>query len=420
MAEENIFFRIFSLEFNQTFFYSYFVQIILITYMYYSIGNGRYWKVLFYGSILGFFGALLEHIFIAWQVNLPESEKEKNPLSILLLIAEIGWIATEFSVPILNLIKLNSLSNVKVVKTVNIITAVLFCGFSFFRFQIGYNRFSEHTVDCQKCSYLHAQAFGVMAITDIILSIMIFVRINQSSKEYKMKKNKENVSILTTFRKSSVFSLLIIDVISVFLSLTYINQITNDYAKPFHALKSNFLLILGIDAFIFKFRAHNSNGSTYKSYNDMHSTTNVAQSINQSVNNVSTSYKPQLSVLNSAVGVGKIPSSSAIISSSSQNMSNFNISSQPIINNNYNKSFGLFKNELIGKETEIDIESSKQLSSSNVNSKYSTSPFMYNASMNDKYSNDDLNYNYSNSSFNSPSHNNRSQNGNFNKIYQQN
>jgi len=419
MAEEqNNFYRSFALEFNQTFFYSYFVQIILIIYMYYSIGNGRYWKVLFYGSILGFFGALMEHIFIAWQANLPESEKEKSSTSILLLIAEVGWIATEFSVPILNLIKLNSLSNVNVVRTVNIITAILFCGFAFFRFQIGYNRYSEHTVDCQKCSSLHAQAFGVMAITDIILSIMIFVRINQSSKEYKIKKNKENISILTTFRKSSVFSLLIIDVISVFLSLTYISQVTNDYAKPFHALKSNFLLILGIDAFIFKFRAHNSNGSTYKSYNDMHSTTNVAQSINQSVNNAN-AYKSQLSVLNSAMG-GKVPSSSAIISSS-QNMSSFNISSQPIINNNYNKSFGLFKNELMGKETEIDIDSSKQLGS-NKNSKYSTSPFMYNASMNDKYSDDDLNYKYTNSSsYNSAANNNRrSQNGNFNKIYQQN
>lgn len=406
MAEENQsnFLRSFALEFNQTFFYSYFLQIILITYMYNAIGNGRYWKVLFYGSILGFFGALMEHTFIAWQDNLPENEKDKTVLSILLLVAEIGWIATEFSVPILNLIKLNSLSNVAVVKGVNIVTSLLFCGFSFFRFQIGYSRYNEHKVDCQNCSELHSKAFGVMAITDIILSIMIFVRINKSSREYKIKKNNENISILTTFKKSSVFSLLIVDVISVFLSLTYMSSSTNEYAKPFHALKSNFLLILAVDAFIFKFKAHTSGGSTYKSYNDMHST-NMAQSV-QSVNNpTTTSYKPQKSMLSSAMG--KVPSSTTLINNTNQNVNNFNLSSsQPIINNNYNKTFGLFKNELLNKDTEISIESPKPAASTSASTKFNTSPFMYNPSItNDKFSSDGnisniSNINYSNSSLN--------------------
>jgi len=396
---KNNVFRSFALEFNQTFFYSYFLQIILISYMYNSIGNGRYWRVLFYGSLLGFFGALMEHTFIAWQDNLPENEKDKTSLSILLLIAEVGWIATEFAVPVLNLIKLNSLSNVAVVKGVTVITALLFCGFSFFRFQIGYSRYGEHKVDCQNCSELHSKAFGVMAITDVILSIMIFFRINKSSREYKIKKNNENISILTTFKKSSVFSLLIVDVISIFLSLTYISPSTSEYAKPFHALKSNFLLILAIDAFIFKFRAHTSGGSTYKSYNDMHSS-NIAQSV-QSVNNITTtSYKPQKSMLNSTMG--KVPSSTTLINTH-QNINNFNLSSsQPIINNNYNKTFGLFKNELLSKDTEINIESPKPTASSAINTKYNTSPFMYNPSMNDRYSSDGniSNINFSNSSMN--------------------
>ncbi|KAG4100561.1 hypothetical protein H8356DRAFT_1659889 [Neocallimastix lanati (nom. inval.)] len=376
MEEKSNVFRNFALEFNQTFFYSYFLQIILVVYMYNSIGNGRYWKVLLYGSIFGFGGALLEHIFIAWQNALPETDKEKTSLSILLLIAEVGWIATEFAVPILNLIKLNSLSNVTVVKAVNVVTAVLFCGFAFFRFQIGYNRFTEHTVDCQKCTALHSQAFGVMAITDIILSIMIFFRINKSSKEYKIKKNNENISILTTFKKSSVFSLLIVDVISVFLSLTYIKTATQDYAKPFHALKSNFLLILAVDAFIFKFRAHTSGGSTYKSYNDMH-TNSVAQSVNAS--NMMSNYKQQKSMLNSAIG--KFPSTTSIPGSAQPNISinGFNLSSQPITHN-YKKSFGLFKNELLNDDTEIDIESPRPAATPSNITKFTSNTYMYDGS----------------------------------------
>jgi len=414
MEEHSNVLRNFSLEFNQTFFYSYFLQIILVVYMYNSIGNGRYWKVLLYGSIFGFGGALLEHTFIAWQNALPETDKEKTSLSILLLVAEIGWIATEFSVPILNLIKLNSLSNVTVVKAVNVVTAVLFCGFSFFRFQIGYNRFTEHTVDCQKCTALHSQAFGVMAVTDIILSIMIFFRINKSSKEYKIKKNNENISILTTFKKSSVFSLLIVDVISVFLSLTYIKTATQDYAKPFHALKSNFLLILAVDAFIFKFRAHTSGGSTYKSYNEMH-TNSVVQSV-QSVNNMNngiSNYKQQKSMLNSAIG--KYPSTSSIANAAQPNISinGFNLSSQPIISHNYKKSFGLFKNELLTKDTEIEIESPRPAATpttpSNV-TKFTNNTFMYDGS------DENINFKYSSTSINTlglrPSHS-QSSNSNF-------
>jgi len=360
----------FALEFNQTFFYSYFIQIIIITYLYNTIGSGRYWKVLLYGSILGFFGALMEHSFIAWQNTLSEDEKGKSYSSLLLLVAEIGWISTEFAVPILNLIKLNSLSHIKVVKTVNTVTWILFGIFGFFRVEIGYNRFLERTVSCEKCTTLHSKAFGVMAVTDIILSAMIFVRINKSSREYRIKKNNENISILTTFKKSSVFSLLIVDVISVFLSLTYISPSTQAYAQPFHALKSNFLLVLAVDAFVFKFKAHTSGGSTYKSYNNENpSNTNMCQSSS----NLNTIVSPNKSVFNS--NLGNNPSNISIVVHSN---SNFNLSSsQPIITNNYNKTFGLFKNELLNNrdEDEFGVETPKPAANSS-SYKLSNSPFL--------------------------------------------
>ncbi|OUM57520.1 hypothetical protein PIROE2DRAFT_17470 [Piromyces sp. E2] len=350
----------FALEFDQTFFYSYFLQIILVSYMYSAVGHGKYWKVLFYGSVLGFFGALMEHIFQAYQSTLPEEEKYNTNVSILLFLAEIGWISTEFSVPVLNLIKLNSLSHVTLVKILNVLTALLFCGFTFFRLEIGYFRFTEHRVGCTDCNAFHSQAFGVMAITDIILSVMIFYRINKSSREYKIKKNNENISILATFRKSSVFSLLIVDVISVFLSLTYIFKSTKDYAKPFHALKSNFLLILAVDGFIFKFKANNG-GTSYRSYDNGQSqgnahSTNGATSMNGAC---STYYKQGKSMMNGNISMIKSMNGRT---NSSGNLPFYNLaSSQPLAISNA-KTFGLFnKNDIIrnNNDTEINIETPK-------------------------------------------------------------
>jgi len=349
----------FALEFDQTFFYSYFLQIILVSYMYSAVGHGKYWKVLFYGSILGFFGALMEHIFQAYQSTLPEEEKYTTNVSILLFLAEIGWISTEFAVPILNLIKLNSLAHVTLVKILNVLTALLFCGFTFFRLEIGYYRYTEHRVGCTNCNAFHSQAFGVMAITDIILSIMIFYRINKSSREYKIKKNNENISILATFRKSSVFSLLIVDVISVFLSLTYIFNSTKDYAKPFHALKSNFLLILAVDGFIFKFKA-NTGATSYRSY-EAQSQSNT-QSINgaASMNGACSTYYKQTKSMNNG-NISMIKSSNLPKKGSNNNIA-FNLaSSQPIAINN--KNFGMLsnKNDMFrnNNDTEINIETPK-------------------------------------------------------------
>ncbi|ORX81616.1 hypothetical protein BCR32DRAFT_327254 [Anaeromyces robustus] len=425
------FLKNFALEFDATFFYSYFLQIILVSYMYMSVGNGRYWKVLLYGSILGFFGAVMEHSFLAYQSLLPEEEKYTSNLSFLLLLAEIGWIATEFSVPVLNLIKLNSLSHKKLVKIINVSTIILFGSFTFFRIQIGYHRFTEHKVGCKKCDTYHSEAFGVMAITDSILSVMIFLRINKSSRQYKIKKNNENISILTTFKKSSVFSLLIVDVISIFLSLTYVWDATKDYAKPFHALKSNFLLILAVDAFIFKFKANTSGGSTYRSYNDnMQSNSNIGlQTISNggATSNYNISKVGQksvngcnLKVATSNPNISSYKSSNTSIS----NLNNYNTtlySSQPIIPNVYNKQFGMFnKNEFIkNKETQISIETPKPAATSN-NDKYS-SPLVYGNN------NSNMVHDFSDSSINSNNsyHNvkpsmlkgSRSHNMNINNIY---
>jgi len=256
----------FALEFEQSFCYAFFLQIILVTYMYVSVGHGKYWKVLFYGSVLGFFGAVMEHVFQAYQNTLPYDKKYESKASIFLFVAEIGWITSEFAVPVLNLIKLNSLAHIKIIKYLNILTSALFCAFTFFRIEIGYSRYKEGRVDCKNCNTYHSFAFGVMAITDTILSIILYIRINKTSHSYKSKQGNDNISLLSTFKKSSVFTLLIIDVISVFLSLTYIFSITKDYAKPLHALKNNFLLILAVDAFIFKFNANYGSTSYFKSY----------------------------------------------------------------------------------------------------------------------------------------------------------
>jgi len=467
----------FALEFNQTFFYSYFLQIILVTYMFKTVGKGRYWKVLFYGSLLGFFGAIMEHSFLAWQQALPAEDKYTTNVSVLLFAAELGWITTEFSVPILNLIKLNSLSHVRLVKALNYITIALFCGFTFFRVEIGYHRFAEHRVDCAKCDAYHAQAFGVMAITDTILSIMIFLKINKSSHEYKIKKNNENISILTTFKKSSVFSLLIVDVISMLLSLTYIFQSTKNYAQPFHALKSNFLLILAVDAFVFKFKA-NTDGSTVRSYDVQSSNTNIQSptgtvngngsasfykqsksSINPvmkgscnnivklnssnpnipslvkknsignlSHNNLSNSNLSHSNLSNSNINHSNLPTGLSHSNLSNTNLSHTNIyTSQPIIPFTSTKQFGLFKNELMNaisnnnnNDTQINIDSPKP--AANYSERYGSSAYMHRNDSNNSLNGGDYKVNETSVDSFTNIHDykiygQRNQNMNINKIY---
>jgi len=256
-------FLIFTNDFSDSFLYAYMLQIILIIYMYNCVGTGRYWKIMLIGSIFGMFGAVVEHLGSSWLRTYTSMEEVKKSKALYCyLISEIGWIAAEFSIPYLNLIKLNTLSQKKIIKIVNYIISALFILFSISRFFIGYLRVKNSSLYNPAIYHAHGIAFGIIAIADGLLSILIFKELNRNAKKTK-EKDGESFNLLASFKKSSLFILFIVDLMSVNLAIlsifinnnTMVGKSINRLIKPFHALKSNFLLILAIDAFIFKMRA---------------------------------------------------------------------------------------------------------------------------------------------------------------------
>ncbi|ORX77561.1 hypothetical protein BCR32DRAFT_328887 [Anaeromyces robustus] len=253
----------FTNDFSDSFLYAYILQIILIVYMYNCVGTGRYWKIMLVGSIFGMMGAVVEHLGSSWLRTYTYVEDVKKSKALYCyLISEIGWIATEFSIPYLNLIKLNTLSQKRIIKIVNYVITVLFGLFSISRFFIGYLRVKNSSLYNPAIYHAHGIAFGITAIADGLLSVLIFKELNKSAKKTR-EKDGESFNLLDSFKKSSLFILFIVDLMSVILAILsiFINNTTvfgksiNRLVKPFHALKSNFLLILAIDAFIFKMRA---------------------------------------------------------------------------------------------------------------------------------------------------------------------
>jgi len=256
------FFLNFTNQFADSFLYAYILQIILIGYMYNCAGSGRYWKILLSGSIFGMIGAVIENSGTAWLKTIDKNSKHHlSKAYYCYFLAEIGWIITEFSIPYLNLIKLNTLTQTKLKKFVNYTIMMLFSLFSCSRLCIGYLRLSNHCLYNEAIYHAHGVAFGITAIADGSLSVLIFIELNKSAKKTK-EKDGETFNLLISFKKSSLFILFIVDLMSVILAILSIfisdspfGQGVNKLMKPFHALKSNFLLILAIDAFIFKMRA---------------------------------------------------------------------------------------------------------------------------------------------------------------------
>jgi len=249
-------------EFSDSFLYAYILQIILIIYMYSCVGSGRYWKIMLAGAIFGVYGAMVEHVGTAWLDAAANDNHEAKKAYYCYFFSEIGWIATEFCIPYLNLIKLNTLTQTKLIKIVNYAIFILFILFAGSRFCIGYLRVSEHSLYNTAIYHAHGVAFGITAVADGLLSILIFIELNKSAKKTKKEDGGETFNLLSSFKKSSLFILFVVDLMSVILAILSIFSGISPFGdpikkliKPFHALKSNFILILAVDAFIFKMRA---------------------------------------------------------------------------------------------------------------------------------------------------------------------
>jgi len=283
---------------KDTYFFINVFQFALVALMYWNVGKGRYWKLIFLGSFAGLIGGLLETGTIAYICR--ESTK-KTPYTriITLFIAEFFWITNEYSVPFLNLIKMKAFARGKSAKIVNYLVLGIFPLFAFCRFWIGYVRSRDGVLKNNDIDVSHGFAFGCMAIADLICTISIIYFVRKHNNQEHLKAN-----VITHYIEHSSYTILVcVDIVSIILAiscfLTTYTNVPKSTSIPLHCLKCAFLLILATDALLFKYEAHTSSleniGTTNKYATDAYNFTGASKSRRRNSGDMGNQYTGQLS-----------------------------------------------------------------------------------------------------------------------------
>jgi len=249
-------------QIKDTFFFAFILQFILVSLMYYFVGNGKYWKVLHYTSIAGLVAAVLEHSTLAYICQ--KSQINNNGKVYSFFISELFWIINEYAVPVLNVIKIETLSTGRIAKTVKYIVIILLLPFSIARLYNGYDRMMNGYLNIPNSNICHGIAFGILGISDTICSLFIILY-----SRYRYDHSLLRNSKITHLMKNSGYTiLLIVDFVSIVLSVLYIistiypnNTNISSSTTLFHCIKSVFILILSTDALLFKYGAAGSSSS---------------------------------------------------------------------------------------------------------------------------------------------------------------
>jgi len=285
-------------KFDDANFFTNVLQFGLVSLMYFNVGKGRYWKILFYAGIAGLIGTLIEKSSIAYVCRKSDIHNER-PHIYGFFLAEVFWIVKEYAIPFLNLTKMKVFSKGKASHVLNIIIYGLFIAFVGARFYIGYRRYKDGVLNNTRIKYGHMVAFSIMAIADLICTLGILYFVNTHNKQEYIKANNIDHYI----KRSSYIILLCVDVVSVFLAILngitehYKEQFPNSFVKPFHSIKCSFILILACDALLFKYSvntssARDSNNYRYGEYNTKSHNYNYEASMNKSQNNPLASVTP--------------------------------------------------------------------------------------------------------------------------------
>lgn len=274
-------------RFKDAFFFSSVLQFALVALMYYNVGKGRYWKILFYSSICGLIGSIIEASTVSFLCT--ESRKDTPYTKVFtFFIAEFFWICNEFSIPFLNLIKMRAFSKGKTSKIISYVVLAIFPLFAFCRFWIGFVRSKYGVLNSFDISNSHGIAFACMALADLICTcgILYFVKKN-NQKEF----NTSNINHY--IKRSSYVILICVDVISILLAIIcflpyLIKSMPDSITLPFHSVKSAFILILASDALLFKYEVNTS--SMQNSSSQYNSKYGAGDSYSYSLNKMTTNH----------------------------------------------------------------------------------------------------------------------------------
>jgi len=152
----------------------------------------------------------------------------------------------------INMIKLSVLIMKKKKIILNIYICILFILYVVFRIRIGILRYREKEVFNDTIYRAHGYSFMTIAIAEFSCTLLL---IKSLTIDYEIAKRKgHNGNIYNYSIRSSYFILLAIDICGFILAiLSMLSDYTiKAFLVVFHCLKSNFVLILSIDALILK------------------------------------------------------------------------------------------------------------------------------------------------------------------------
>ncbi|OUM60430.1 hypothetical protein PIROE2DRAFT_13817 [Piromyces sp. E2] len=282
--------------FKDCLFYAAIVQYVMITYMYVRVGKGKMWQIFYYGSLSLFFGQVIEHLLMP----LTQFKDVYKYAFLCYIPLETFYVIAEYCIPFINYLKLKAVSRNNYTNKIKILLIIVFPLFAACRYLMGIYRYIKKDVNPDVVRNYKGASSSIIAVLDLLISILIIFELRQNlGMERMQKKYLQKTSVYTYIRKSNYAVLILIDFVGFilsFLSYSYVSPNIMDIVMPFQTLKDNFLLILAIDAVIFKVDCFkmlssgktvnpNGKGSYSNSYTGI-STSNV----NNSVSNFNGSY----------------------------------------------------------------------------------------------------------------------------------
>lgn len=314
-----------------------------------------------------------------------------------------------YSIPFINYLKLKAICRGKYIKKIKILLIIVFPIFCVCRYIIGVFRYMEEDLNPTKVRNMKGVSASIISSLDIIISTLIIYELKKNlGVERLQNKYLNKTSIYSYIRKSNYAVLILIDVCGFclsFLSYSYINEAYFDLVMPFETLKNNFILILAVDAIIFKVDAFKmmSSGKTMGSsnyYNNNSSYVNGTNMNNASSSNIKNYNNTTYGVLanynnnnnnnsqyNINKGNGIMSSSHTLFSSSNNNYSN---SYNNVNNNNFNDFGSFHASNALNKMKESNyMETCSSYSVGGSNSKISMNYNKDTIKSNYKYLNDD-------------------------------
>jgi hypothetical protein len=176
---------------------------VLVMYAY-MISNKKFnWKVLFAHAVTGFFGTMIENVFIAKKMCCMNEN-----WAILSGLNEINWIIHETTTVVYTQVKLETVIMNQRIKTVlRSLMCLLFVGFLIFRIQIGVLRVQYNTTGNSLIGEAHSNAFIFWGLADLIIFGLL---IYNAQIEITKHEKSQSASLFAVLTQSSIPKLFVI------------------------------------------------------------------------------------------------------------------------------------------------------------------------------------------------------------------